>query len=171
MRWRGVAYRGHDPNWAWQPTSGEGAKQNGGRFNPVGIPALYLALTVEGAIREASHGFARRFPPLTLCSYDCDVDDLVDLRTEAGRKAAGFALAGLACPWALDRTENRIPESWTIAISLMADGVAGILVPSFVTGATAALANLVLWRWGDALPHRVALHDPEDRLKKRIPGS
>jgi RES domain-containing protein len=166
LRWRGVCYRAHDPKWAWAPTSGEGAAAKGGRFNPIGAPALYLALTVEGMFLEMGHGFAHRFDPLTICSYDVDVDDLVDLRTEEGRAATGVALANMACAWAYDSAVGRRPASWIIADKLMAAGASGILTPSFAVGARADMANLVLWNWGPDLPHRVAVHDPSGRLPK-----
>lgn len=166
MRFRGTCYRAHDPRWAFSPLSGEGARVTGGRFNPVGTPALYLAATFEEAVLEASHGFAHRFEPLTLCSYEVDVDDIVDLRTEAERASAGAALAELTCPWALDLAEGREPVSWAVAKRLIAAGAAGILVPSFAIGARPDMANLVLWRWGPDLPHRVNVYDPSGRLPR-----
>lgn len=162
----GICYRAHDPRWAFSPLSGEGARVHGGRFNPVGVPALYLALTVDGMFAEMGHGFARRFDPLTVCAYDVDVDDIVDLRTAAARKAAGVSSAALACAWMADRAEGREPASWTVAKRLVAAGVAGILVPSFANGARKDMANLVLWRWAADLPHRVTVHDPSGRLPK-----
>ncbi len=163
MRFQGVAYRAHDPRFAWEPVSGEGARLKGGRFNPKGVPALYLALTIEGMIIEMSHGFARRFAPLTICSYTVDVEGLMDLRLEADQQRAGVTLAELACPWALDRTNGRIPASWVLTERLRKDGASGILVPSFANGAASGMSNLVLWKWGAKLPHRVELHDPEGR--------
>ena len=164
MIWRGVCYRAHDPRWAWTPTSGDGAAAKGGRFNPIGIPALYLALSFEGMLVEMGHGFARRFDPLTICSYDVDVADIVDLRTDADRLGAGVNLADMSCAWARDLSDGRRPASWRIAEHLIAAGAAGILTPSFATHARAGMTNLVLWRWGDDLPHRVRLHDPDGRL-------
>ena len=166
MRWQGVAYRAHDPRWSFAPTSGEGAAIQGGRFNPKGVPALYLALTVEGMLLEMGHGFAHRFDPLTICSYTVDVDDVVDLRTAGDQKNAGVSPGDLASPWAHDVASGRIPASWTLARRLIADGAAGILVPSFARGARVGSANLVLWRWGVDLPHRVEIHDPQERLPK-----
>jgi RES domain-containing protein len=161
-----VCYRAHDPQWAWTPLSGEGAAAKGGRFNPVGTPALYLALTIEGMFLEMGHGFARRFEPLTICSYDVDVDDLIDLRTEADRAAVAIGMADMSCAWAYDLTAGRRPASWTIADRLIAAGAAGILTPSFATGARIDMTNLVLWRWGADLPYRVEVHDPSGRLPK-----
>lgn len=164
MRWQGVCYRAHDPRWAFAPTSGEGAAAHGGRFNPAGVPALYLALTIDGLFAEMGHGFAHRFEPLTVCAYDVDAEDIADLRSEEGRAAAGVSFAALAAPWALDRAAGRMPASWGIATRLIAAGVAGALVPSFAVGAKADAANLVLWRWGDAPPQRVTVFDPSRRL-------
>jgi RES domain-containing protein len=166
LRWEGTCYRAHDPRWAWSPISGEGAGAKGGRFNPIGTPALYLALTVEGMLAEMGHGFGHRFDPLTICSYNVDVDDIVDLRTDSGRAAEAIDIASMACPWALDLATGKIPASWEIAKSLIAKGAAGILTPSFATGARPDMANLILWRWGPDLPHKVEVHDPSGRLPK-----
>lgn len=166
MRFRGDCYRAHEPRFAATPLSGEGARARGGRFNPAGIPALYLALTVEGMFAEMGHGFARRFDPLTVCAYAADIADVVDLRTEAGCAAAGVASADLGCAWAYDLAKGQVPASWRVARLLISQGAAGILVPSFATGARADAANLVLWRWGADLPHQIAVHDPGSKLPR-----
>lgn len=166
MRFQGTCYRAHDPKWAFSPLSGEGAKVHGGRFNAKGAPALYLALTIDGMFAEMGHGFSHRFDPLTVCSYDVDVDDLADLRDDVRRKANDVRLAELDCPWKLDLSEGRIPASWTLTERLLKSGHAGILVPSFAHGAKADMANLVLWRWGPDLPHKVEVYDPSSRLPK-----
>jgi RES domain-containing protein len=166
LRFEGACYRAHDPKWAFSPLSGDGARIKGGRFNPVGTPALYLCLSAAGVFCEISHGLAHRFAPLTICTYEVDVDDIVDLRTDASRKIAAVAYAALACPWALDKAAGREPASWTLARDLIARGTAGILVPSFARGARWDMHNLVLWIWGAARPHLVAVHDPSGRLPK-----
>lgn len=106
MRFKGTCYRAHDPGWAFSPLSGEGAKVHGGRFNAKDVSALYPALTIEGMFVEMGHGLSHRLDPLTVCSYDVDVDDLADLRDDAGRKAHGVRLADLSCPWKLDLSEG-----------------------------------------------------------------
>jgi RES domain-containing protein len=165
VRLQASFYRAHDPRWAFSPLSGDGAAQAGGRFNPRGVPALYLASTIEGAVMEMSHGFAHRFDPLTIVAYDVDVSDLVDLSRAGVRKAAAVELADLACAWALDVANGREPASWRIAKHLRAHA-AGILVPSFANGAREDMRNLVLWRWGPDPPHRVTVYDPSGRLPK-----
>jgi RES domain-containing protein len=166
MRLQGAAYRAHNPRWSFKPLSGEGAAVHGGRFNPKGTPALYLALDPITAIKEASQGFARKFEPCVLCSYEVDCEDVVDLRAAATQKAAGVDPDDMGCPWFAEAAAGRTPASWRLAERLVAAGAAGILVPSYVRGATAADVNLVLWNWSDRPPHRVAVFDPSGRLPK-----
>jgi RES domain-containing protein len=166
LRFQGTCYRAHDPKWAFSPLSGDGARTHGGRFNPKGVPALYLALTIDGMIAEMTHGFAHRLDPLTICSYQVDVDDVVDLKDDDGREANGVALAALSCAWADDVADGRCPASWSIADRLIAQGSAGVLVPSFARGARPDMTNLVLWKWGPTLPYRVEVYDPTGRLPK-----
>lgn len=165
-RFVGLAYRAHDPRWAFAPLSGEGARLRGGRFNPVGTPALYLATTIEGMFAEMGHGLARRFEPLTVCTYEIDCADIVDLSTASARESLGVEDSALAAPWALDRAEGQEPRSWTVARRFIAEKAAGLLVPSFAIGAPAEATNLVLFRWGEQAPHAVKVHDPAGKLPR-----
>jgi RES domain-containing protein len=167
VRFAGTCYRFHDPRWSFAPTSGAGAAIHGGRFNPKGVEALYLALNVETAFVEISQGFADKFKPTMLISYDVDCDDIVDLRTEAKRRRADVKLADMACAWFSDIGAGREPPSWTIGRRLIDRGTAGIMVPSFAGGADPDRhQNLVLWRWDSDLPHRVKVYDPDGRLPR-----
>jgi RES domain-containing protein len=166
VKFEGVAYRALDPRWSFSPASGEGAAVHGGRFNPKGTPALYLALSTAGAIKEASQGFAFKINPLLLCAYDVDCADIVDLRDAAALKAAGAASEDLACGWMSLALSSATPPSWALARRLMGEGAAGVLVPSYAPGATAEDCNLVLWRWSNRRPHLCKVYDPEGRLPK-----
>ena len=146
--------------------SGDGAAIRGGRFNPQGAPALYLALDIVTAIKEVSHGFARRIDPMVLCSYEVDCDGIVDLRTDEGRRSVGMSLDDMACGWMDLATRGLRPPSWAIYDRLFPEGAAGILVPSFASGADDRDANLVLWSWTRELPHRVDVFDPSGRLPR-----
>jgi RES domain-containing protein len=115
---------------------------------------------------EMGHGLAHRFDPLTVCAYEVDVEDIADLRREAGRRLNGVRLTDLSCPWADDVANKRQPASWRLAERLIAAGTAGVLVPSFASGAASTMSNLVLWKWGPTLPHRVEVYDPSGRLPK-----
>lgn len=148
------------------PTSGDGAAIRGARFNPKGVPALYLSTSANGAVAEATQGFAHKFHPLTLCSYDVDCTDIVDLSTDTARKDAGVSLDDMACAWMEEISNNRKPASWGL-YALFKPEAAGILVPSFANRVTVGTTNLVLWDWGEDLPHRAEVFDPDGRLPKR----
>jgi RES domain-containing protein len=166
LRFQGLAYRAHDPRWSFKPLSGDGAAVHGGRFNPKGAPALYVALDPMTAVKEAAQGFARKFEPSVLCTYEVDCEDVVDLGGERQRSAAAVGEEEMACPWFADAAAGAEPASWRLARRLIADGAAGILAPSFVRGATPGDVNLVLWDWSGRLPHKVVVFDPSGRLPK-----
>ena len=166
MRFRGEAFRAHDPSWSWTPFSGAGAALKGRRFNWPGLETLYLSLSLNTAIREVLGGFAHRLTPCVICSYDIDCEDIVDLRTRADCEAVGVEFDDLACAWGDALVAGREPASWGVVRRLLAEGVAGILAPSFAHGATADDQNLVLWRWGPELPHKVMVYDPTGKLPK-----
>ncbi len=166
MRFAGTCYRAHDPRWAFKPISGEGAAIRGARFNPKGVPALYLSLSIVTAVKEANQGLAHRIDPCVLCSYDVDCDDIVDLRTPESRAGARIRHQDMACAWMNFLAEGRQPPSWSVYERLVARAAAGILTPSFAPGADEADQNLVLWDWGEESPHRVAVNDPAGRLPR-----
>ena len=163
-RWNGLGYRAHDPRWSFDPCSGEGARLKGGRFNRVGSPALYLALSPIGALREAQAGFPYRFQPMTLCAYEVAIPRTFDGGSLAALAAAGIPPGDLACPWRLDVAQGREPASWRLAERLVAAGFVAMLYPSQAPAATAADRNLVIWRWNDATGARVRVIDEEHRL-------
>ncbi len=162
MRLAVRAYRAVDPRWAFGPLSGDGAAINGARFNLRGMPALYLSLDPIGAVNEVAQGFAGRIPPTTLCEYDLDCADIMDLTTDADRAAAGTDLGEMGGAWKL----GKAAPSQLLAARLHAGGAAGIVVPSFAIGAEPHHRNVVLWTWGPDLPHRVNVFDPTGRLPK-----
>lgn len=166
MRFVGICFRAHDPRWAFRPTSGDGAAIRGARFNPKGVPALYLGLTIMTAIKEITQGLAHRMDPCVLCSYEVDCDNVADLTTEQGRGEFSVAIEEMADAWADALAEGRRPRSWATYDKLVTRGVAGILVPSFAAGAAPDDRNLVLWDWGPDLPHKVDVFDPSGRLPR-----
>lgn len=167
MRFAGTAYRAHDPRWSWAPLSGEGARIHGGRFNPQGVPALYLALDFATAVIEANQGFPFRFAsPITLVSYAVNCDDLADLTDAQVLRGLGATAGDLACAWKLLCEAGKPVPSWLLVERLRASGAAGVVVPSFSPGAAADAKNLVLWKWSAHLPYQVLVIDPDKRLPR-----
>ncbi len=166
MRFVGTCYRAHDPRWAFKPTSGEGAAIRGARFNPKGVPALYLGLSIMTAVKEANQGFAHRIDPCVLCSYEIDCEGVANLTTEQGRGEFSVTLEEMACAWATALAKGNRPVSWSVHDRLRSQGIVGILAPSFAPGAEIEDRNLVLWEWGSDLPHKVTVIDPSGRLPK-----
>jgi RES domain-containing protein len=166
LRFVGHAYRAHDPRWSFLPTSGAGAAINGGRFNPRGVPTLYLALDPLTAVRESNQGLAAKINPCLLCGYDVDCDDVVDLSDDTARRAEGVSADDLAAPWLKIALAGEEPPQWKLFVTLRDRGVAGVKVPSFAPGSSENDKNLVLWRWGPDLPHKVEVFDPAGRLPR-----
>jgi RES domain-containing protein len=125
---------------------------------------LYLSLDVMTSFGECTQGFTKRLQPLTMCEYDVHCEDVADLRDDAARLGHGVARDELDCAWLTCQLAGKEAPSWLAADRLKASGHSGIVVPSFVPGATAANLNLVLWRWGPDLPHKVDVCDPSGRL-------
>ena len=166
MRFVGRCYRGHDPAWSFTPLSGEGAALTDCRFNRKGEATLYLSLDIMTAVGECTQGFSHRLLPLTMCEYDIDCAEVADLRDAAGRDRHGTTWDELACGWLMVQSERRQAPSWLVAERLRSEGYCGLLIPSFVPGATDANHNLVLWRWGPDLPHQVIVYNPGGRLPR-----
>ncbi len=166
MRLTGIVYRAHNPRWSFAPDSGEGAAATGGRFNRTGRPALYTARRFETAWLEAQQAFPFKAQPMTLCAYDVDCDDVLDLTDPATRSAHGIAPADLACPWKGLSTRGQTPPSWALSDRLAADGCAGIVVPSFAAGATPDDLNTVFWSWAPDRPHQLRVIDDHARLPR-----
>ena len=138
----------------------------GGRFNRVGIPALYTSLSLMTAIQEAS-ALRRPMQPMVLCAYDVDADPVFDALSQPQRQEHSVTEADLRCPrWKVDMCAGIVPASQALADRLVAAGYVGMRVSSFAPGAEPDDVNLVLWRWSDRRPSRVVLIDDEGRLTK-----
>ena len=162
-RFQGVAYRAHKPRRSWLPLSGEGARRHGGRFNRIGVPALYLSLSPLTAIREAFP--VGRFQPVTLCAYEIDAGPIFDAVNPQARKAHAVTDFELSAPgWRRGTLSSVIPESQALADRLVAAGFVGMRVRSFAAAAEPDDLNLVFWRWSDRRPSRIVVIDDEGRL-------
>lgn len=162
----GAVFRAHNPEWSFEPISGEGARRHGGRFNRRGRPALYTALSPLTAIREASP-FGRPMEPLTLCEYAVACRDVFDATDPGCRAAEDVCERDLACPdWELRMLKGEPVPSQDLAERLIARGYAALLVPSQARGAGPGDLNLVFWSWAPDPPHRVRVIDSDRRLPR-----
>lgn len=159
----GRLYRALNPVWAADPLSGEGAARYGGRFNPVGVPALYCSLSPHTAIREANQ--VGDLQPITLVAYRAAIDRVFDCRDEGAVRAAGLSLEDLADPaWREAMRRDGEAPTQRFARRLMTEGWAGLLVRSFARGSGPEDLNLVVWRWSEKPPARLEVIDDEGRL-------
>lgn len=148
--WRMLA-----PRWAHEPLSGAGPALRGGRFNAAGVHALYMSEEFATAVAEYEQELG--FRPGTLCAYDVDSPDVVDLGDMRSRKALGVDDGMLRSPWKhLLFVEKRTPPTWSLAERLIALGAEGVRVPSVI----ASGFNLVFWRWNGDASTRIAALDP-----------
>jgi RES domain-containing protein len=168
VRFQGTLYRALNPIYAREPLSGRGAQLYGGRFNAKGVPALYTALSIVTAIKEASQ--AGSLQPTTLVSYEADIQNVFDTRDLDALARFRMNPEGLADNGWRDRMiGDGIAPTQKLAAALVEEGFQGLLVRSFARGATLDDLNLVLWTWGSTGPAKLSLIDKEGRLATRGP--
>ena len=158
-----VFYRYLTPKWAYVPLSGAGAAGDGGRFNRVGVEALYLARTPQTALEEYRQN-SSLVPPATLVSYLVSLDSVIDLSGGYDPAIWTGDWAEWDCPWRrIARIDNKVPLSWTMADTVISQGYKGILFPSVRhPGGT----NLVIFNANLMPADQVSVHDPDGRLPK-----
>jgi RES domain-containing protein len=158
-----VYYRFLTPEWAYLPTSGAGAAQNGGRFNRPGIEALYLSGDVETALAEYRQG-ASITSPATLVTYRIELTEAVDFSQGFDPSLWPALWVEHACAWKyITRIEKKIPPTWKIGDGLIRDGRQGLLFPS---ARQAGGINLVIFNANLTAVDRIEPHDPEGRLPR-----
>jgi len=130
------------------------------------MPALYTSLRVETAWLEAQQAFVFKAQPMTICAYTVDCADVLDLRDPATLVQAGINPADLSCAWEDLASRKLAVPSWLMVKSLIARGIAGVIVPSFAFRARPDDVNAVFWTWGDSKPHLVQVIDDLGRLPR-----
>jgi RES domain-containing protein len=148
------------PRWTHQPLSGEGAARNGGRWNPKGMPALYLSAELTTAVAEYEQDIGIR--PGTFRAYDVNVDRILDLTSADVLRSLDIDPIERFAPWkTISLLDHGVPPGWRIAGRLIGLGANGVLVPSVRPGGG---TNLVLWRWNDSPERIVVALDPQTDL-------
>ncbi|CDX46032.1 conserved hypothetical protein [Mesorhizobium plurifarium] len=152
-------WRAFVPRWAYLPLSGEGAARFGGRWNPLGAPTIYAAQELSTAWAEYNQGFVQH--PALIAQLELSGARLADLTDAATLAGLGVTTDIHRCEWRdlLDRGLG--PETHQLRDRLLADGLHGVIYPSFMSPGGTCVA---LWRWnGNGAPH-LDVVDPEHRL-------
>jgi len=133
---QGAVFRHISPRRAC--TSGEGARQAGGRWNPPdSFPVLYTGLS-EAVVVEEFYRLAERsglqpqsFLPRTVCVLEVGLNAVLDLRRDEGLLAVGLPPTELAA--------HSMEDCQRIGEAAHKLGLEGLLAPS-ATGAGQVLA-------------------------------
>lgn len=156
-----VLWRAYVPRWAHLPLSGEGAARFGGRWNPVGSPAIYAALELSTAWAEYNQGFVQH--PALIVRMELHGGEVADLTDDAMLERLGTSAAIHQCEWREMLAQGQEPSTHILRSRLLADGIAGVIYPSFMSPGGRCLA---LWRWNEPGAPRLEIVDPEGRLPK-----
>lgn len=151
-------WRAFVPRWAYLPLSGEGAARFGGRWNPVGAPAIYAALELSTAWAEYNQGFVQH--PALIVQLELTGARLADLTRPSTLEQLGVPAAIHRCQWRAMLDEGKVPDTHLLRERLPAD-TDGVVYPSFMSRGGTCVA---LWRWNAKQGPRLRVVDPEHRL-------
>jgi RES domain-containing protein len=134
-----VLYRSSTPRYATEDDllTGIGSQRCGGRWNPVGLAAVYASLTPETALAEtlAHHRYynlpLEQAMPRTFVAIEARLRLVLDLGNGQVRQRLRLSLASLlAVDWRRDMAEGRIPLTQVVGWAADLSGFEGVLVPS-----------------------------------------
>jgi RES domain-containing protein len=154
-------WRAFVPRWAYLPLSGEGAARFGGRWNPVGQPAIYAARELSTAWAEYNQGFVQH--PALIAQLELTGASLADLTDPATLATFGVDAEIHKCEWRALLDEGRTPETHLLRAKLIEAGRDGVIYPSFMSPGGTCVA---LWRWNGEGGPRLRIVDPDHRLPR-----
>lgn len=142
------------------PLSTEGSRLIGGRFNPAGLPALYLAGSPAFAVAEAleladTYGVTR-FNPRLLISVDVELSAVLDLTSAGNLGRIGLAAAELLADW---RAGSDASATQRVGEQASRAGVEAILFPSRIEP---SVSNLCVFRENLVAASRLTVNGYDD---------
>jgi RES domain-containing protein len=158
-------WRAFVPRWAHLPLSGEGAARFGGRWNPVGAPAIYAARELSTAWAEYNQGFVQH--PALIAKLELTGARLADLTDESILSGLGVGPEIHRCEWRAMLDAEQTPATHLLRDRLLAEGFHGVIYPSFMSPGGTCVA---LWRWNEEGAPGLEVIDPDGRLP-RTPAS
>jgi len=154
-------WRAFVPRWSFAPLSGEGAARFGGRWNPVGAPAIYAARELSTAWAEYNQGFVQH--PALIVRLELSGASLADLTDAAVLAEFEIDSAIHQCEWRAILDDGGEPPTHALRKRLLAKGIDGVVYPSFMSPGGTCVA---LWRWSGKDGPQLKIVDPEGRLPK-----
>jgi RES domain-containing protein len=143
------------------PLSGEGAARFGGRWNPVGAPAIYAALELSTAWAEYNQGFVQH--PALIARLELSGAKLADLIDPETMDRLGLRDDIHQTEWR-DLVDRGIePATYGLRRDLMLQGYDGVIFPSFMSPGGTCIA---LWRWNADGAPTLEIIDPDQRMPK-----
>lgn len=140
LTFKGPMWRAVDPEFSRRPLSPIGSMISGGRFNPVGIPAIYLASEPFTALLETNPYNEPIGRAMTLIPVELDTSGLADFTDPAICDALEVDRQRLDEPWS--QTADNPSYTQQIYHSIVGQGYAGI---KFRSRANPYQFNIAMW--------------------------